>query len=398
MIIGAGRGITILRLVQTTLNAANPGTGSVIGFNVTPFKPVFQDFSFDLNGNPCYAFIDCGYNVGTGAAWATNSRPVVIERLMSLNYPGTATYSINLDNANDWTIKDFWDSSSVNQPSPATGGGTISCIGGAGGCHIIGGQIYNFDAALAFICLSAEVVVGGTINLSTTAANGCTITAENASFNGNQSGAPSYSALLNTTNKNCYLYFFGGTFSTKNAPVGTPFIGGTYANLVSVYANGVLFSINGTQNPPIPLHGVAGGSLHSYDSFIPPGGETLAQFLSNTVATTSVGRGVDNRLSLTAVDASAITIFTTITVLHLYRLGARIFGRSGTVTSGVYTISWIEGGVTITKTLSITAVDTDSDLMILIQPDVSTAVKVQLTTLTGTSPIVDVSALIEEVS
>jgi hypothetical protein len=110
-------------------------------------------------------------------------------------------------------------------------------------------------------------------------------------------------------------------------------------------------------------------------------------------------RGIDSRSNIGSTDSSPITVYAvpTGTTNKAFRLTARIFGFGGTVTSGVYTIKWVEGGVTITKTLSITAVDTDSDLVIGIQPDQTTNVTAQITTLTGTSPKVNVLCLVEGV-
>ena len=118
-------------------------------------------------------------------------------------------------------------------------------------------------------------------------------------------------------------------------------------------------------------------------------------------ATYDMGRmwasGRDNRVGVSSTDGSAKTIFTTPSTAAplLYRLMARVFGRSGTITAATYVVKWTEGGVAISKSLSISAVDTDADLSILIQPDVNTAVTVQLTTLTGTSPVVDVACTVE---
>ncbi|MGI0131334.1 MAG: hypothetical protein ACREEC_14480, partial [Thermoplasmata archaeon] len=104
----------------------------------------------------------------------------------------------------------------------------------------------------------------------------------------------------------------------------------------------------------------------------------------------------DNRLLVTVTDGAALTIYTTTGATQLYRLMARVFGASGTVSAASYVVTWTEGGAKITKTLSISAVDTDADLSILIQPDTGTAITAQLTVLTGTAPKVDVACSIEE--
>ena len=71
--------------------------------------------------------------------------------------------------------------------------------------------------------------------------------------------------------------------------------------------------------------------------------------------------GGDARTGLTAADASATTLYTTTAAGQLYRLMGRILATAGTSPSATYTIKWTEGGATITKTLSISALDSDSD-------------------------------------
>jgi hypothetical protein len=119
------------------------------------------------------------------------------------------------------------------------------------------------------------------------------------------------------------------------------------------------------------------------------------------IATTAQGltpqRGIDSRHNVGSTDGSPITVYAipSTSSNNGYRLTARIFGFGGTVSSGIYEIKWTEGGVAITKDLSITAVDTDADLVIGIQPDSSTNVTAQLKTLTGTNPKVNVLCLVE---
>ena len=66
--------------------------------------------------------------------------------------------------------------------------------------------------------------------------------------------------------------------------------------------------------------------------------------------------------------------------------------------SGVATLKYTVGGAVITETVSITAVSTESHISPMVKPDASTNITVQLTTLTGTSPSVDVACLVEGVS
>ena len=122
--------------------------------------------------------------------------------------------------------------------------------------------------------------------------------------------------------------------------------------------------------------------------------------LVNNVNTVGYGFGVlygkDVRTGLTAVDASATTLYTTTAAGQLYRLMGRVLATAGTSPSATYTIKWTEGGATITKTLTISALDSDSDLSILIQPDNATAITAQLTAISGTGTTVNVAATVEE--
>ena len=108
--------------------------------------------------------------------------------------------------------------------------------------------------------------------------------------------------------------------------------------------------------------------------------------------------GDDARTGLTAADASAKTLYTTTAAGQLYRLMGRILATAGTSPSATYTIKWTEGGATITKTLTISALDSDSDLSILIQPDNGTAITAQLTAISGTGTTVNVAATVEQMA
>ena len=109
--------------------------------------------------------------------------------------------------------------------------------------------------------------------------------------------------------------------------------------------------------------------------------------------------GLDNRHGLTAVDASATTLYTTTAANQLYKLTARLLATAGTSPSATYVIKWTEGGAVITKTLTISAIDTDADLStILIQPDNATAITAQLTAISGTSTTVNVASTVEEIA
>ena len=104
--------------------------------------------------------------------------------------------------------------------------------------------------------------------------------------------------------------------------------------------------------------------------------------------------GLDARTGLTAADASAITLYTVPAAGQTFRLTGRIYATAGA--SATYVLKWTEGGVVVTKTLTITAVDTDVDLQaILIQPDNGTAITAQLTAVTTST--VNVAATVERV-
>ena len=108
--------------------------------------------------------------------------------------------------------------------------------------------------------------------------------------------------------------------------------------------------------------------------------------------------GKDVRTGLTSVDASPISLYTTTAAGQVYRVMARILATAGTTPSATYTIKWTEGGATITKTLTISALDSDSDLAILIQPDNNTAITAQLTAISGTGTTVNVAATVEQMT
>ena len=106
--------------------------------------------------------------------------------------------------------------------------------------------------------------------------------------------------------------------------------------------------------------------------------------------------GLDNRTALTAADGSAITLYTTTAAGQAYHLLAHIFARGGTSPTGSYVVTFTEGGVAISKTMSVSAVDTDSDISIPCQPDNSTTITTQLTSVGGTSPSMDVYCSVKE--
>ena len=120
----------------------------------------------------------------------------------------------------------------------------------------------------------------------------------------------------------------------------------------------------------------------------------------NSIQTVGLGvapiYGKDVRTGLTAADASATTLYTTTAAGQVYEVTARILGTGGTITSGVYTIGWTEGGAARTASVSVTATGTLASAVFLLQPDSGTAITAQLTTLSGTSPVVNVAAILKE--
>ena len=139
------------------------------------------------------------------------------------------------------------------------------------------------------------------------------------------------------------------------------------------------------------------GKLHIFNSISFDSG-IITQY--NNIGTIGLGvaplYGKDVRTGLTAADASATTLYTTTAAGQVYEVAARIFGTGGTITSGVYTIGWTEGGTARTATVSITAAGTMDSAIFLLQPDNGTAITGQLTTLSGTSPVVNVAAILKE--
>ena len=119
----------------------------------------------------------------------------------------------------------------------------------------------------------------------------------------------------------------------------------------------------------------------------------------NSIPTVGLGLppiyGLDNRTGLTAADTSPITLYTVPASGQVFRLTGRIYATSGT--SASYVLKWTEGGVVVTKTLTVTAVDSDVDQpSILIQPDSGTNITSQLTSVTSST--VNVAASVERIA
>jgi len=119
---------------------------------------------------------------------------------------------------------------------------------------------------------------------------------------------------------------------------------------------------------------------------------------SNTGATAGMAGTdwFDNRHALTSTDSTALTLIPATAITspnEVWDIDLTIHGYSGTVSSGKYVMGWTSNAATQTATVSITGVTQNAPLAVPCLPDMNTAVTVQLTTLTGTSPSVSVSAI-----
>jgi hypothetical protein len=102
----------------------------------------------------------------------------------------------------------------------------------------------------------------------------------------------------------------------------------------------------------------------------------------------------DARTGVTTTDASAITVYTTVQAGQVLQLQARILATAGTSPSATYTIKWTEGGAVITKSLTISALDSDSTYSAIIQPDTTTGITAQITAVSGTGTTVNVATVV----
>ena len=137
------------------------------------------------------------------------------------------------------------------------------------------------------------------------------------------------------------------------------------------------------------------GKLHIFNSISFDSG-IITQY--NNIGTIGLGvaplYGLDKRLGVTAADASAKTLYTTTAANQLYLVVARLFGVSGTNLSATYLVKWTENGSVQTATLTVSGAPSLYVSTSLIQPDSGTAITVQLTALSGTSPVVNVAAIV----
>lgn len=109
--------------------------------------------------------------------------------------------------------------------------------------------------------------------------------------------------------------------------------------------------------------------------------------------------GTDNRKGLTTTDTVSISVYTVNVANAMYKLTGRLFATAGTTISASYVIKWTEGGVAISKTLTVSAIDTDADLSsILIQPDQNTTVTAQVTAISGTGTTINVGTSVEGIT
>lgn len=161
---------------------------------------------------------------------------------------------------------------------------------------------------------------------------------------------------------------------------------------------GHIYFLTGDSYGNLAIQSGAGGTISLYN------GLSLSQNITSYKGITVQGYGVapifglDNRTGLTATDSAAKTLYTSTAASQLYRVSASIFGNSGTITSADYTIGWTRNSTARTTTVSISAAGDIDATVILIQPDSGTAITAQLTTLSGTSPVVDVAATLEQMA
>jgi len=127
--------------------------------------------------------------------------------------------------------------------------------------------------------------------------------------------------------------------------------------------------------------------------------DTIYYRQSPTFYTNYAEPNIDNRKGVTAADASAKSLGTIDTSFQtIYLLRARVRITAGTSPSVTYTLTWTEGGATVSKALSASAVGGDAYLEIIIQPDNGTSVTAQITALSGTGATVNVAAQLLPVS
>ncbi len=120
------------------------------------------------------------------------------------------------------------------------------------------------------------------------------------------------------------------------------------------------------------------------------------------ILTTGIGvvpvYGKDVRTDVSSTDGSALTLYTAPAAGLTFRVTFSLKGYSGTITSAIYTVTWTENALTKTATVSISALSGDLVTVALPQPDNGTNITGQLTTLSGTSPVVDIAAIVEQVA
>lgn len=184
------------------------------------------------------------------------------------------------------------------------------------------------------------------------------------------------------------------------------FIGNTEVCYIDKYGN---VQFIGPATPPTGSNAIGSDGfslwLNTPNAVVLSNGSTV-NFNFSQLALTTFGRiptkglglgalfGLDNRTGRTAADGAAITLYTGTGAGQLYRINARAFATVGT--SATYIIQWTEGGVVNSKTLSITALDTEVTQNFLIQPDNATAITAQITAISGTT--LNVACSVEELA
>ncbi len=91
--------------------------------------------------------------------------------------------------------------------------------------------------------------------------------------------------------------------------------------------------------------------------------------------------GLDNRSGITAVDGSAITLFSVpaAVTLGIFRISIEIDATAFTSGTATYTGTWTENAVSQTAVVTATALNVVTGIVRLMMPDASTSITVQLT-------------------
>lgn len=157
---------------------------------------------------------------------------------------------------------------------------------------------------------------------------------------------------------------------------------------INALATGLILKSGGTQF-------LAGNSSNTF-IYLPVG--SYNNIVTAGLSFPTIYGTPDWRIGVAAADGAPLTIYTTTAAAQVYKLFGRVYattlGGGGAVS---YVLKWTEGAVTITKTLTVNAVDVDAELTIPIQPDNATNITAQITALSGAATAANVAGWVEEV-